>query len=617
MEKQETKKYSEEELDAAIIRYLRSDEDFFKERVKIRDHFSQQILPLTLNRSQRIIHAVFERQKAVRGMVRVFILKSRRVGASTYVEARFYKRTSLQKNRNTFIVAHEEESTRTIYNMAKLMHEKNDLAPATRYSSAQELVFDTEKSNGLHSQYRMATAKTVDAGRSQGIHYLHGSEVAVWPDAEELLSGLMQGMPPLPAETECVFESTAKGFGNFFQKGCFKSYNEGKLVFHEENGIPYAWWNPDDSDFIVIFIPWFVHEIYTKEFYSREEQDKFERRVNEKVLDKESLEWVVGKAKKLQDKYGLTLEQLNWREWCINNQCQGREEIFEQEYPSTFEEAFLSKGSNVYSKQLCDQIESGCIDPILVGDVVERAGVPKIKPTPYGKLAMYRRPKPTMQCFITVDCAGGLKKSQEERNREPDPSCVDVWDLETGEQVAQWHGHIDYDYIAELVDRIGRLYAYTDVRGINGERGGKVLPLACVELNNHGFAVVADLKRLRYPQYEYADGEPGWQTTIRTRPRMIDDAARCCRDGSLQIRSKETVSEMRTFVEKAGGRQEAEEGCHDERVMTLGMASQMVACITRYREPLRGERREEVKVAGVDTWRKEVDDGSYKEVYVR
>ena len=53
--------------------------------------------------------------------------------------------------------------------------------------------------------------------------------------------------------------------------------------------------------------------------------------------------------------------------------------------------------------------------------------------------------------------------------------------------MAQWNGHIDYDMIADLVELIGMMF-YEAV--------------AVVELNNHGYTVVAMLKERDYPQYE-------------------------------------------------------------------------------------------------------------------
>jgi hypothetical protein len=478
------------------------------------------------------------------------------------------------------------------------------------------LIFDTAAGTGLKSEYRIATARNVDAGKSQGVHFLHGSEVSVWPDAEQLLSGLMQTIPPPPAHTEVFLESTAKGYGNYFQRETFACYAEGRFPYYVQDGVTYAWRSPQ-SDYVLIFIPWFVHEIYRMGFDSEVERETFGQWIESKVFDKEAMQWVDSKAKVLRERFGLSLEQLHWRQWCINNNCQHREEIFEQEYPTTVEEAFLTQGLNYFGRQLCDQVEIGCREPILRGEVIERAGVPTVQPSPFGKLSVWERPQKDANYFLTVDSAGGVTQSQADDQREPDPSGIDVYNIHTGEQAAQWHGHIDYDMIGELVDRIGRWYAHTE----EDEQGRvtTILPTACVEKNNHGHAVISDLKRLKYPMYESKPQEAGWETNKRTRPEMLASAAAAVRDGSLQVRSKETVSEMRTFVEHKGGRFEAEAGCHDERVLTLGMAAEMLRLLprrARFGERMQSSARSGFRFSNVERKQRSQWNGGYQEVRV-
>ena len=572
----------------------------------IKDHNTASLVPFQLNNGQRILHAVAEKQKKDCGYVRVLLDKARRFGGSTYVEGRYYWRTSMNFNRSAFIVAHEEDSTNTLFNMARLYHERNPIAPQTRYSSKKELLFDTPKGTGLKSEYSLACARNTDAGRSQGIHYLHGSEVAFWPDADTLLDGIMSCVPPPPAETEIFLESTGNGFGNRFQKDVFSVYQEGKYPYYQEDGITYAWMSPG-SEWVLVFIPWFAHEIYTRDFQSDSQRKEFERVLHAKVLNKELMVWEDCEALKLMRKYGLTQEQLHWRAWAIDNIFKGRVEKFRQEFPATVEESFLSKGSNVYPKDLCDALEANCKPPVYVGDVVERMGKAETKLNQYGHLSMWEKADQDKSYFMTVDPGGGLKDSQKKDKREPDPTCIDVWERKTGKQVAQWHGDLDYDLIADMIELVGRLYGHYE-DGLS-----PVYPPACVELQNHGFTVVADLKRKKYPMYEAKDGEPGWLTTSKSKPVMVDGLYSCSRDGSLQIMCAETVSEMRTYIEESG-KFGAESGCHDDRVMSGAMASQMMLLLPVVN--LGKTRGKKGKVGGFSNWhnRGKVDqwDGSYQ-----
>ncbi len=553
------------ESEKQLLQYTEDFKPFARDCIKIRDHNTGRILPLIFNPGQEILHKITEKQKAEKGHVRIMLLKTRRFGGSTYVEGRYYWQTSLNFNRNTFITGHEEDSTATLYAMAKLMQEQNPIAPQTRKSNAQELIFDTQQGDGLKSQYKLATARNVDAGKSQGIHYLHLSEEAMYQGGgHDLLSGLLQCVPPVtaPIDTEIFRESTAKGFGNSFQEDVFKAYASGEYPYHKQDGIIYAWYSPT-SDWVLAFIPWFVHPWYSMPFESEDQKDRLLKKIDEKFFSKDTLKWEISEEKSLQNKFNLTLEQLNWRAWCIENQCRGSVDTFHQEYPATIEEAFLSSGLNVFSKELCDEIEAECTDPFLIGNIVDRMGKPKINRNKHGHFKIWEKPEPHKDYVMCVDSAGGLKQSQKDAGKEPDPSCIDVFERISGKQVAQWHGHIDYDLIADVVELVGFLYNQA---------------VACVELMNHGYTVVADLKRKNYPMYEAKPGEPGWLTTKKTKPLMVDSLIRMSRDGQIQITCKETVSEMRTFVEESG-KYNAALGCHDERVDTAGIACCVMALL--------------------------------------
>ncbi len=583
--------------DIEFIKACRAAFTVFAEKcLQIKDHNTASIVPFVLNKPQRILHAIAEKQKASRGFVRILLDKARRFGGSTYIEGRYYWLTSLWRNRDTFIIGHEEESTKTLYRMAQIFHEMNPIAPATKKSNAQELVFDKE-TNGLKSQYRLATARNLDAGRSQGVHNLHISEEAYWPEgAERLLSSLLScvPMPGSGVETEVFRESTANGFGNTFQEDVFKSYAEGKHPYYQEDGITYAWFAPN-TDWILVFIPWFSHDKYEMQFENAVQREDFQRGINRKVLNIDTMTWEDSEAKKLQTNFNLTLEQLHWRQWTIDNTCRGSVNMFHQEFPSTVVESFLSAGSNVYSAELCDLLEAACTAPMLIGDLVERLSEIKVRPNPYGKFQLWDKPKKDRLYFLTVDTAGGIKPSHEISKKEPDPSCIDVWGRETGVQMAQWHGHIDYGEIGRVVEMVGNLFNRA---------------LAVVELNNHGYTVVKDLQRMKYPLYESKPGEPGWITNRVNKVRMVDGLREVAKDGSLQIRCKETVTEMRTFVEKKSGEFGAASGCHDERVDTAGIAAEVISTLPHH------DSENKKEVFAFTNWQRKPVVKGYEEVHV-
>jgi hypothetical protein len=69
----------------------------------------------------------------------------------------------------------------------------------------------------------------------------------------------------------------------------------------------------------------------------------------------------------LREKNALTWEQLNWRRYTVANKCQGDEELFMQEYPSTPEEAFISSGRPKFNIPALRKYQTITKDPIRSG----------------------------------------------------------------------------------------------------------------------------------------------------------------------------------------------------------------------------------------------------------
>ena len=103
-------------------------EYFAKHHLKIRTKASK-IEPLTLNRAQRFTLSKINEQLENTGKVRAVILKGRQQGMSTLIEAWFYWQTSLRKNINAYILAHELTASDSIFDMVDRYHRHNPIAP--------------------------------------------------------------------------------------------------------------------------------------------------------------------------------------------------------------------------------------------------------------------------------------------------------------------------------------------------------------------------------------------------------------------------------------------------------------------------------------------------------
>src|SRR5262249_8494177 len=148
-------------------------------------------------------------------------------------------------------------------------------------------------------------------------------------------------------------------------------------------------------------------------------------------------------------------------------------------------------------------------------------------------------------------------------------SCGHVYDWETMEMCAEWHGKIDPDLFADELARLGLLY--------------NTALLGC-EDNFHGATVNRALRRLGYPNLFYRKEiddrtnqkteKLGWLTTSVTKPVMVDSFAQACREGAI-VPSKETVEEMCTFIRDERGKMGGQPGMHDDRVIASCIASEI------------------------------------------
>ena len=539
---------------AEILEYYSNDYPAFAEdylRIRTRD---QRIGSLTLNNAQRIAHKVLEKQRREKGFVQAIILKARRLGMSTYIEGRFYHRATLWPQQHVYIVAHRDDSCEVLFQMAKLFQKENILKPPTEASNRKELRFE-----GVGSEYGFASADSPDAARSRDLNLFHGSEIAFWRDSERILTALMDCIPaPGQGYSETILESTANGYGNLFQRMVFQVYAEGAYPYYEENGYTYAYHNPvpdeagNVTDWILLFFPWFSLPDNRLAFVSEQEKTDFQRILEVPVYRKELGRTAPSEERDLQVKYQLTAEQLNWRRWTIANKHNGNIGKFRQENPATIQEAFLSTGGNVFAADLCDELEDLCRPPVHTGTLVMRQGKVVSRRMANGPLRIWEAPKDGYDYLLTCDPAGGARDLQTDRN-QPDFTCMDVWrrDGRYLVQVAQWHGHIDYDLIGDEAILLATLY--------------KEASIAVLRMN-HGLTVLAKLRQERWPRIiKDDDGKQGILESATTKRLLVDGLVQYARDGWLHLISKETVSELRTFVER-NGKLGAEDGCKDDRV---------------------------------------------------
>ena len=496
----------------AVRKRLLTDFPFYsKSALKIRTK-EGNVTNFKLNPAQQILQDAVDKQLKAEGKVRVIILKARQQGLSTYVGGYLYYSVSQNTARKAMVVTHHSDSTRALFDMTKRYHENcpEILRPRTKYSSRRELSFDV-----LDSSYVVATAGGDSVGRGETLTHVHASELAFWPKstAQDIWNGLAQAVPN-SKRTSVFIESTANGVSGVF-------YDLWKGAVEGTNG------------YVPVFIPWFTDPDYREEV-----PEKFERTPDEIEL---------------ADKYSLDDEQLMFRRRKI---AQNGLDLFRQEYPAEPDEAFLTTGRPVFNPEQLQKVlgETRDIQEKMALETDE--WVHNLR----GELQTYRKHDIGEQYVIGADVAMGV--------RNGDWSVAQVLDSKK-RQVATWRGQVHPDYFAQVLFHLGTYYNEA---------------LICCENNSHGILTVTRLgKDMAYPSMyteivhdKITDKETvklGFTTTSKTKPLVIDQLRASMREGELELNDKLTIREMLTYIVTETGSMEAEQGCHDDTVMSLALAN--------------------------------------------
>lgn len=486
-------------------------EYYAKYALKIRTK-EGEIKPLVLNEAQQRLKDAILQQYENEGKIRVIILKARQMGLSTVVGGYLYWWISQHTAQKGLVITHHSDSTKALFDMTKRFHDQcpEILKPQTRYSSRRELSF-----SALDSSYIVATAGGEGIARGETITQAHLSELAFWSPstAKENLNGILQAIPNTKG-TAIFIESTANGVSGAF-------YEMWKGAVEGTNG------------FIPVFIPWFVQQEY------REAVPKgFQRTPDEEELVR---------------KYGLDDEQLMFRRKKV---AQNGIDLFVQEYPSNAEEAFLTSGRPVFNPQQLQAMLDEAQTPVKRLNLVGEEWVDHVR----GELSLYETIDPGETYYIGADVGMGV--------RGGDYSVAQILDSKKN-LVGSYRAVVHPDYYATVLYHLGMLFNEAKI---------------VVESNNHGILTCTRLgKDLAYPNFytevqydKLTDKETvklGFYTNVKTKPLIIDQLRASMRENEMVIHDKTTLREMLTYVVDDNGSMNAEDGCHDDCVVSLALAN--------------------------------------------
>lgn len=548
---------------------------FARTNHRIQDE-DNELVPFILNDEQQVLEEIWADILKDNRLVRLFVLKGRKQGVSTWFASRghwmitakgkFKERDGkvyfdgLVKNQNMSVIAHDPKTTAYLFEMSKRLdaHVQPEIEQPKLKNNGYIIHFQNDTNTGLDSTIMVGSADTKDACSGMTLTISHRSELAKWPseNIKSLLTSLDNAMPA-KRNTAVLNESTAKGLGGEFHSG-FISCRYVYEVYQDENQNPH--WKMhvnEDADpmneYSSIFIPWFIARKYQMKV-----PEGFKRTLEEE-------KWV--------GKYNLSDEQLAWYRWSLPNRCGGDKGTRSQEYPMNAKEAFLASGTPSFDIPRVMHFKDLCRPPISRYDCLLSLGQFVAKAD--GMLKVWKEPKQGCSYLISADVSEGLEHG--------DFDSADVLDHMTGEQVAHFHGKMSpYEYAA-LLYHLGMRY-----------NEAWLVP----ERNNHGISVIQELERLEYPNiYVEMIVEPpnkprkrwGWQTSSKSRPLILDNLKQVMMDEDPGIRCAETFDEMGNFKRQKDGREEADSGTFDDRVMSIAIGKHCIKTLPCIVAPSRNQ----------------------------
>jgi len=289
--------------------------------------------------------------------------------------------------------------------------------------------------------------------------------------------------------------------------------------FHEE------WSKAAETGMVRHFFPWWR-----------------EPRYRAPAIDQSSL---TREERALMRQHRLSLEQIAYRRQ-IRANFRG---LAAQEYAEDEESCFRASGEPVFEMEAIEARLAGLPEP------AER----RLN----GELELWLPAVAGRQYLVAVDPAGG--------GSQGDYSAVQVLELETALQCAEFAGHVGGLELARLVSALA------------GEYNQAWL---VVERNNHGSGVLAYLESpCGYPRVYAQGGQPGWLTTSVSRPAALGRLASALVDEPRRFLSRRLLGECRSFVRLKNGSAGARAGAHDDRVMAMAIG------LAARAELLEGRRR--------------------------
>lgn len=536
-----------------------------------------------LTRPQRKFVERLEKLRKANKPIRIVLLKARQWGGSTTSQLYMAWLQLIHKvGLNSLIIAHQGAGSDEIKDMFDRMIKAYPITMLYKlgetYNENESKLVGVGHSGSIHRvpqrncKIKIGTAERPDSCRGGDYNLVHLSEVGLWKTTdgkkpEDIVRSACSGILLKPY-TMIVYESTANGTGNFFQR----EYDAAKR---------------GTSQFEAMFVSWFDIEQYSLAFDNNDAKADFAIWLwkNRNNSSASSARAESGKYLWWLWEQGATLEAINWY---VQERAKYNEHApMASEYPSDDVEAFVHSGERVFDKYKVDEFRASCKPPKYIGDVYADgdSGKAALKNLRFsedtqGLLWIWDLPEIDDKEIVTnryltiVDIGGRSKKA--------DWSVILVIDRlfmldgDRPEVVAQWYGHIDMDILAWKAAQIAAFYdnsllviesntleTHDKERQVDGDLSHFIL--------NQIKDVYPNLYARKQTEDEIREGLPrkyGFHTNVATKPMIISTLIKVVREHLYTERDERCLDEYVVYEKKQNGAFGAIIGKHDDLLMT-------------------------------------------------
>lgn len=230
-----------------------------------------------------------------------------------------------------------------------------------------------------------------------------------------------------------------------------------------------------------------------------------------------------------------------------------------KEYPTTLEEILaIGENKTVFSPaSIASQNKNIFPDKQyrLVTDAITSR--PELRPDEEGPISVYSPPQQGRRYMLTCDPIASVSE-------DSDYYAASVFDMDKNEQVASLYVRgLPVEDLADLTEGLARIYNRA---------------LICPEANL-AQALVACIRSKGYYHFYYPNKlakskkEPGFRTTVTTKPVMIDKLQLMLEKGSIVIHSKEALRQLSRYEKRYRSSGSvyfsAPKGDHDDQIIPL------------------------------------------------